>query len=161
WGYSMSLDYGGITDVGNAVFGGVTGLCWFFYQWFVIASIWLINFALGMDWFDPLREPAADIAAGLEEILARAGLVPVRLVITAVTAGLLIMRGAWATAIFEVVVALVVLSLGTGVFDDPVDQTIGATGSTQKVVDSADGSGWLAQANGAGLELAGGLQGAG
>ncbi|MGH3358008.1 MAG: hypothetical protein ACRDO7_04345, partial [Nocardioidaceae bacterium] len=161
WGYSMSLDYGGLTDVGNAVFGGVTGLCWFFYQWFVIASIWLINFALSMDWFDPLREPAANIADSLQVILAQAGVVPVLLTITAVTACLLILRGAWATAIFEVIIALVVLSLGTGVFANPVDQTVGATGSTDKVVDSAENSGWLAQATGAGLELAGGLQQAG
>lgn len=157
WGYSMSLDYGGITDVGNAVFGGVTGLCWFFYQWFVIASIWLINFALSMEWFDPLRAPAEQVADSLQVILAQAGLAPVLLAITAVAAGLLIMKGAWATAIFEVIVALVVLSLGTGILSNPVDKTVGAT-SGDKVVDSAEGSGWLAQATGAGLELAGGLQ---
>src|SRR5690606_17350771 len=120
WGYSMSLDYGGISDVGNAVFGGVTGLCWFFYQWFVIASVWLINFALSMDWFDPLREPAANIADSLQVLMGQVGLAPMLLAITAVAVTMLVMRGAWATAIFEVIVALVVLALGTGVFSDPV-----------------------------------------
>lgn len=158
WGYSMSLDYGGLDDVGNALFGGLTALCWFLYQWLVIISIWLINFALSLDWLEPLEAPANEIAMGLQDIIGATGLQSLLLVLTAVVASVFLLRGTIALTIFEVIVALTILTLGTGILDRPVAKVFGEDGSTAQIVEGADDRGWLAQATAGGLEVAGGLQ---
>lgn len=158
WGYTMSLDTGGWSDPGKAVFGTLTAVCWFFYQWLVIIAIWLINFALSLDWFQPLETPANNIALALQRILDATHLSSLMLGLTAVVIGYLIIRGKLAAAIFEWAIVLIVLVLGTGVLSNPVNKAVGTDGTTDQVVPSADGRGWLEQATAAGLEVAGGLQ---
>ena len=158
WGYSMSLDSGGWTDPGKAIFGTITAICWFIYQWLVIIAIWLINFALSLEWFQPLQEPASNIALGLKRILDASDLAVLMVALTCAAIGILIVTGKLAAAVVEWAIVLVILVLGTGVLSSPVTKAVGDDGTTDQVVQSAEGRGWLEQSAAAGLEIAGGIQ---
>ncbi|MGH3446518.1 MAG: hypothetical protein ACRDP4_02730 [Nocardioidaceae bacterium] len=141
WGYGLSLNQGGWTDAGKAIFGGLASMLWSIYQFGVIFCFWFIDWVLSFAWLPPLVAPLRSVAAAVADILARLGVVPTLMLVAALTVALLIARGRWATGLYELGLTLVVLAVSTGALAHPVDVVAGQ-------------GGMLYQAKDAGLELA-------
>lgn len=141
WGYGLSLDQGGWTDAGKAIFGGLASLLWTIYQFGVIFCFWFIDWVFSFTWLTPIVAPVRAFADALADLLARLGLVPTLMLFAGLTIVLLLLKGAWAAGLYELVLTLVVLAVSTGVMAHPVDVVAGPNGM-------------LYQSKDAGLQLA-------
>ncbi len=144
WKYEMSLDRGGVTDPGKFVWSFLIDLLWQLYRAGVAIGVWLIDWVLSFTWLEALTGPAATLSAGLSSVMARLGLMPVLLTVTAVLAVLWMAKGKWALGTYELFVGLLIASVASGVLANPVALVAGDNGL---IVQSRD----------AGLQLASGL----
>ena len=76
----------------------------------------------------PIAAPMIAVGDAMQSVVHRIGAVPVLLTVAAVVAVAWMMRGRWATGIFELSMALVIAALATGVFAQPVRMVAGDNG---------------------------------
>lgn len=145
WNYEMSLDRGGITDPGKFFWAAVVDFSWSLYWGSVVLAIWFLDWVLAFDWVGLLASPIITIGHALQGVIDRMGLVPTLLTVATLIAVLLMVRGKWATGIWELAMTLVIASLATGVLAQPLDMLAG------------DNDGAIYTARNWGFELAGEL----
>lgn len=128
WVYEMSLDRGGITAPDKFFWSAVVDFCWSLYWSGVVLAIWFLDWVLSFEWVKLIAAPLITIGDALQDVVDRFGLVPTLLTVTAFVAVLLMARGRWATGIWDLVVALVIAALASGVLAQPLRLVAGNDG---------------------------------
>ena len=146
WAMQLSLDAGNIVRVDKSLWFTLTSLLWEVYRSIAVFAIWLIDWVLSFDWLTMLQGPVADIGAAVSDVVDSLGGPLVLLTIAAFLAVIWMVRGRWATGLYDLLFALVVATLSMGALANPVAMV------------SAPG-GWVEDAHELGLELAAGASG--
>ncbi len=128
WNYELSLDRGGITSPDKFFWASITDACWGFYRSGVALALWFLDWVMSFGWLHVVATPMIAVGDAMQSVVQRVGAVPVLLTIAAVVAVAWMMRGRWATGIFELAMALVIAALATGVFAQPVRMVAGDNG---------------------------------
>lgn len=128
WNYELSLDRGGITSPDKFFWASITDTCWGFYRSGVALALWFLDWVMSFGWLHVVAAPMIAVGDAMQSVVQRIGAVPVLLTVAAVVAVAWMMRGRWATGIFELAMALVIAALATGVFAQPVRMVAGDTG---------------------------------
>lgn len=143
WNYELSLDRGGVTDPGKAVWSTIIDLFWQIYRGGVVVAIWFIDWALSFAWLPTVVGPVMALSDSLTGIVSRVGGITTLLTIAAIFAVVWMMRGKWALGIFELTISLVIASLATGALASPAALVAGPSGvlmdSRQFGLEVADG----------------------
>ena len=128
WNYELSLDRGGITSPDKFFWASITDTCWGFYRSGVALALWFLDWVMSFGWLSVVAAPMIAVGDAMQSVVQRVGAVPVLLTVAAVVAVAWMMRGRWATGIFELSMALVIAALATGVFAQPVRMVAGDNG---------------------------------
>lgn len=141
WDYEMSINRGGITSPDKLVWSIFVDLSWQGYRAVCAVVLWFLDWVLSFSWVTTVATPLLVVGDAMQAVVNGIGLVPALLTISAVVAVLWMARGRWATGIWELGMALVIASLASGVFAQPVRMVAGPEGL-------------IVQANQAGQQLA-------
>lgn len=144
WNFEMSLDRGGITDPGKFFWSSVVDSYWGSYRSGCALALWFLDWVMSFDWLHIVASPLLSTGDAMQAVVDRIGLVPTLLTMTAVVAVGWMARGRYTTGIWDLAMALIIATLATGVFAQPVQLVAGDNGLIMK-------------AQRAGLELAGEL----
>lgn len=120
WNFELSLDRGGVTSPGKFFWASITDACWGAYRAWCALALWFLDWVLSLDWVHFIASPLIQVADAMQRTVSRLGLVPTLLTITALLAGLWMLKGRHTTAIWEIGIACVIASMGTGIFAQPV-----------------------------------------
>ena len=137
WNYEMSIDRGDgiIPNPGKMFWSSLVDMLWSSYRAWVALAIWFLDWVMGLDWL------TITIGTAMEAVVAKIGVTNTFLLVTFVTAVVWIIKGQWATGIWEVTMSLVISALAVGVLAHPV-----------KMIAGPDG--WIATAQRSGQEVA-------
>lgn len=144
WNFEMSMDRGGITDPGKFFWSSIVDSYWGAYRSGCALSLWFLDWVMSFEWLKIVASPLLSTGDAMQAVVNRIGLVPTLLTISAVVAVGWMARGRYATGIWDLAMALIIATLATGVFAQPVHLIAGDNGLIMKVQQ-------------AGLELAGEL----
>ena len=144
WNFEMSLDRGGITSPDKFFWASVTDACWGAYRSWCALSLWFLDWVLSFTWVQTIAAPLLSVGDAMQQVVTRLGLVPTFLTLTALLAGLWMLKGRHTTAVWEVGIACVIAALASGVFAQPVQMIAGQNG-------------YIVKANQTGQELAAAL----
>lgn len=132
WNYELSLDRGGVTSPDKFFWAAITDACWGAYRSWCALALWFLDWVLSFDWLQTIAAPLLATGDAMQSVVDRIGAVPVLLTITAVVAVCWMARGRYATGIWELGTALVIATLATGVFAQPVQMVAGDNGLIMK-----------------------------
>lgn len=132
WNYELSLDRGGVTSPDKFFWSAITDACWGAYRSWCALALWFLDWVLSFDWLQTIASPLLATGDAMQSVVDRVGAVPVLLTITAVVAVCWMARGRYATGIWELGTALVIATLATGVFAQPVQMVAGHDGLIMK-----------------------------
>lgn len=132
WNYELSLDRGGVTSPDKFFWSAITDACWGAYRSWCALALWFLDWVLSFDWLQTIASPLLATGDAMQSVVDRVGAVPVLLTITAVVAVCWMARGRYATGIWELGTALVIATLATGVFAQPVQMVAGPDGLIMK-----------------------------
>lgn len=124
WNYQMAIDRGGATSPGKLIWGFLTDLLWGLYQVLVALAIWLIDWVLAFGWLDLIAGPVVEVGDAMSSIVTSLGATGTLLTITACVGAWMMVRGQFATGMFEIAIACVISALAVGVFSDPVRDVV-------------------------------------
>ena len=143
WNYEMSIDRGDgiIPNPGKMFWSSLVDMLWSSYRAWVALAIWFLDWVMGLDWLTLAAAPFITIGTAMEAVVAKIGVTNTFLLVTFVTAVVWIIKGQWATGIWEVTMSLVISALAVGVLAHPV-----------KMIAGPDG--WIATAQRSGQEVA-------
>ena len=128
WNYELSLDRGGVTSPDKFFWSAVTDSCWGAYRSWCALALWFLDWVLSFDWLQVIAAPLLTTGDAMASVVAQVGASKALLTITAVVAVVWMMRGRWATGLWELSIALVIASLASGVFAQPVRMLVGEGG---------------------------------
>ncbi|MGB8384659.1 MAG: integral membrane sensor protein, partial [Dermatophilaceae bacterium] len=128
WNYELSLDRGGITSPDKFFWSALTDSCWGAYRSWCALALWFLDWVLSFDWLHIVAAPVLTTGDAMQSVVNRIGAAGALLTITAVVAVVWMMRGRWATGIWELSIALVIAALASGVFASPVRMLAGENG---------------------------------
>ena len=128
WNYELSLDRGGITSPDKFFWSALTDSCWGAYRSWCALALWFLDWVLSFDWLHIVAAPLLTTGDAMQSVVNRIGAAGALLTITAVVAVVWMMRGRWATGIWELSIALVIAALASGVFASPVRMLAGENG---------------------------------
>lgn|GEM_PF-1581930 len=128
WNFEMSLDRGNITSPDKFFWSSIVDNCWGLYRSFCALALWFIDWVMSFDWVNTIAAPLLRVGDAMREVLQNIGVVPTFLTLTALMAGLWMLRGRSTTAVYEVAIACVIGALALGVFADPVRMVAGPDG---------------------------------
>lgn len=144
WNFEMSLDRGGITSPDKFFWAAITDACWGAYRSWCALALWFLDWVMSFTWVSTIASPLLAVGDAMQQIVTNLGLVPTFLTLTALLAGLWMLKGRHTTAIWEVGIACVIAALASGVFAQPVQMIAGSDG-------------YIVKANQVGQELAAAL----
>lgn len=136
WAFNLSIDRGGVTEAGKFFWAIQMDTLWTLYRVTAGLGIWFLDWALAFQWLPIIANPILTVGEALTAMVDQFGLLPVLLTITAAAAGLWIMRGRWATGVWEVMVGLVIACVASGALAAPVKSLVGSDGLTYKARDT-------------------------
>lgn len=142
WHHELSLDRGGPLAPDKFFWAAMTDQAWGFYRSYVAIAIWFLDWVLSFQWLGVLAAPLLVVGDAFSAVVAQLGLGVTFLTITAVVAGLFVLRGKVVTGVWELLMACVIAVLATGAFANPVQLVAGDHG-------------YIRQANQLGQEIAG------
>lgn len=128
WNFEMSLDRGGITSPDKFFWASITDATWGAYRSWCALALWFLDWVLTFEWVPTIASPLLAVGDAMHQVVTNLGLVPTFLTITALMAGLWMLKGRYTTAISEVLIACVIAALATGVFAQPVRMIAGPDG---------------------------------
>ncbi|GAA5036329.1 hypothetical protein GCM10023317_90250 [Actinopolymorpha pittospori] len=132
WNYELSLDRGGMTSPDKFFWASITDSCWGAYRSWCALSVWFLDWVLSFSWVTTIASPLLAVGDAMQEVVRSLGLVPTFLTLTALLAGLWMLKGRYAAAIWEVGIACVIAALASGVFAQPVEMIAGKDGFVVK-----------------------------
>lgn len=145
WQYELAIKTD-FWEPGKAVSAMLTDFLWGVYRGIVLIAIWFLDWVISFDWLNLLVDPLLTIGEALSNVIDQLGLVPVFLLITGFVAALHLLRGRYATSIYEVAIAGIVIALAGGLLANPVQMVAGP-------------GGWIYQTRDATMELVGAMDG--
>ena len=130
WNHELSLDRGNGFPFNPEKFfwSAVTDFSWNYYRNYCVLVLWFLDWVLRLEWVGVVSSPLLDVGDALQQVVTSTGLVPTFLTITAVVAGLWMLRGRLATGLWDVVIACIISALAVGVFAQPVRLVAGPDG---------------------------------
>lgn len=146
WSYQLSLDEGGVTSPGKAIWSTLTEMEWNAYRTVTSIGLWFMQWAMQMSWLDMICKPFLSMGDSIHQMMTSVGLAPVLLTTAAVVCALWFIRGRIATAVWELLMACLIISLSSGVLAQPVQMMAGSNG-------------YIAKAGRAGQEIAAAMNG--
>jgi hypothetical protein len=93
--------------------------------------LWLFQWLLGFEWVSWLATPLNSIATLLQTFLGELNWIPFALMVTALAAGIMLMRGRYATGGAEIAVSVVCAVLAGGLLVNPVATITGPGGALE------------------------------
>lgn len=144
WTYKLELGSGGWRNPGKTFFSLLTKLEFEAFRFVTAGAIWFLGWALSFSWLETLTAPVKTLGDSLQSIVDSFGLTPLLLTVSALIAGIWVLRGRYATGIFELLTAVMIASVSVILLSNPVDRVAGDDGM-------------LIQARNAGMEIAVGL----
>lgn len=132
WNYEMSLNRGGVTDPGKFFWSSVVDLYWGAYRSGCALALWFLDWVMSFDWLHIIASPLLSTGAALQSVVDRIGVVPTLLTIAAVVSVGWMAKGRYATGIWELAMSLLIATLATGVFAQPVQLVAGPDGLIMK-----------------------------
>ena len=129
WKYKVYVDHGGITAAGKMVWSTFILIVWQFYLFITTACLWFMDWVNGLGIIQVIYGPLKAAAGALSSVLDSLGLKTALLTITGLVAAVHILKGRWATGLWEVAAAGVVAALATGLLASPVDLIAGPNGA--------------------------------
>lgn len=128
WNFELSLDRGGFTSPTKVFWSSITDGCWGAYRSWCALSLWFIDWVMSFKWVSIIATPLLSIGNAMQRVISDIGVVPTFLTMTALMAGLWMLKGRSSTAVWEVGIACVIASLASGVFAQPVQMVAGPNG---------------------------------
>lgn len=132
WFLDLDIDEGGVSNWSGFLAFTITNLLWVCYLYIISLLLYLAKTIFDMEWLNWLAPPIENIADALEKVIASIGWVGLFGVIAAIIAGFMAMKGASVRAIGQIVIAMIVASLATGVLANPVSLLTGDDGALMK-----------------------------
>ena len=132
WNFELSLDRGGLTSPDKFFWASITDACWGFYRSIVALALWFLDWVMSFEWLHLVATPLIAAGDAMQTVVHQVGAVPVLLTVAAAIAVFWMMRGRWATGIFELAMTLVIAALAAGVFAQPVRMVAGDNGLIQQ-----------------------------
>jgi hypothetical protein len=93
WNFEMSLDRGGITSPDKFFWASITDACWGAYRSWCALSLWFLDWVLSFTWVQTIAAPLLSVGDAMQQVVTRLGLVPTFLTLTALLAGLWMLKG--------------------------------------------------------------------
>lgn len=128
WNYEMSIDRGGMTSPDKFFWSVLVDIAWQIYRGVCAISLWFLDWVLSFTWVPTVAAPLLAVGDAMQAAVNGIGLVPTMLTLCALVAVMWMARGRWATGIWELAMALVIASLASGVFAQPVRMIAGPDG---------------------------------
>lgn len=128
WKYELSIDRGGVTSPGKALWAFIIDFFYGIYRFFVTLLIWFLEWVLSMEWISTIATPVLAIGDAMTSLFNQFGVVPTMLTIAAFVSALWIMRGKVATGVWEMSMALVIAAVAAGALASPVRMVVGEDG---------------------------------
>ncbi|MBF6333531.1 hypothetical protein [Nocardia transvalensis] len=144
WRYFMSLDHGNARNPGKLIYAFVIECEYEIYRGMTAATIWVLDYTLKFDWLTTLLAPVRSIGGSLTAMTGQMNLAGTLLTAAALVAGCWMLRGRWATGVYEIVMSCLIAVVAVGALSNPVDRVAGPDGVVM-------------QARDAGLQLAAGI----
>lgn len=132
WHYELSLDRGGVTSPGKFFWSTITDGCWGAYRSWCALALWFLDWVLSFSWVSTVAAPLISVGAAMQDVVNRLGVVPTFLTLTALLAGLWMVKGKSSTAVWEVGMACLIAALASGIFSHPVEMVAGQNGYVVK-----------------------------
>lgn len=128
--YELSMDDGGWTGkaTGQGISHWMVTTSWDLYRVYVAVAVWLLEVATSFSWMEMLRPPLEVVAAALQDVIDRLGVIPLFLTLAAVVAGGWLLKGRYGTAVSEVTLSLVLATLAGGILANPIAVMTGPAG---------------------------------
>lgn len=135
WNYDLSFDRGGPTDPGKAMWSFITDIGWQVYRAAIGFVLWLIDWTLSFGWMGWVQAPLATVSASFSAVLDRVGLQPLLLTVVMAVGAMLLMRGAVAAGLYEMLMGSAVAALAVGMLANPLSVVGGNDGFIMKARD--------------------------
>lgn len=135
WNYDLSFDRGGPTDPGKAMWSFITDIGWQVYRAAIGFVLWLIDWTLSFGWMGWVQAPLATVSASFSDVLDRVGLQPLLLTVVMAVGAMLLMRGAVAAGLYEMLMGSAVAALAIGMLANPLSVVGGNDGFIMKARD--------------------------
>ena len=102
---------------------------------FIVTALWLIDWVLSFEWLNTLTSPIQKLADSLQGVVGTFGAAGAFMAIAALVGGVYMLRGKFASGIYEILTTCLVATLATGMFANPVAQVGGQDGFLMKARD--------------------------
>lgn len=145
WNYKLEIGSGGWRNPGKTFFSLLTKLEFEAFRFVTASAIWFLGWVLSFSWLDTLTSPVQTLGDSLQSIVDSFGLTSLLLAVAAFMAGIWVLRGRYATGIFEFLTAVMIASVSVVLLSNPVARVAGDDGMLIKARDT-------------GMELAVGLK---
>lgn len=132
WFLDLDIDEGGVTKWSAFLAFTITNVLWVCYLYIISMLLYLAKTIFDMEWLNWIAPPIENVANALEKLIASIGWVGLFGLIAAIIAGFMAMKGASVRAIGQIVIAMIVASLATGVLANPVSLLTGDDGALMK-----------------------------
>lgn len=144
WDMNLSMSKGSSWNPGDwdkRMWASVMDGAWASYRIVTAVEIWILNWALTLDWMDWVLSPMRGLSQLVGDFMDQLGLMPLMLILLAVVGSWWLLRGRYAGGVVELLIGCVIASLALGALSDPMETIAGADGM-------------LMQGRDAGIELA-------
>lgn len=133
WFLDLDIDEGGVSNWSGFLAFTITNVLWVCYLYIISMLLYLAKTIFDMEWLSWITPPIENVANALENLIASIGWVGLFGVIAAIIAGFMAMKGASVRAIGQIIIAMIVASLATGVLANPVSLLTGDDGALGQV----------------------------
>lgn len=140
--FYLSIDHGSLTSDGITG-GGWKGICalvitgeYEIYRSIAMIAIWFIGWALWFAWLNPLVEPVRHVASAVTSMTGQLNLTPLMLTLAGFAVVIWLFRGRYSTAVYEVLVSLLIAAAAVGILSNPVEKIAGHDGLITKSRDT-------------------------
>lgn len=132
WFLDLDIDEGGVSNWSGFLAFTITNLLWVCYLYIISLLLYLAKTIFDMEWLSWITPPIENIGDALERVIASIGWVGLFGVIAGIIAGFMALKGASVRAIGQIIIAMIVASLATGVLANPVSLLTGDDGALMK-----------------------------
>lgn len=137
WLFHLSIDRGNTTPGGawRTLWSWTITLGYEVYRFVVTCAIWLISWVLSFEWVDLILAPLKTISEALTSITHQFALMPFVLTLAGVSIGIWLLRGRFATGLYELLVSSAIAAAAVGVLANPFNVVAGEDGLIKQARD--------------------------
>jgi hypothetical protein len=131
WDMNLSTSKGSSWNPGDwdkRMWASVMDGAWASYRIVAAVEIWVLNWALTLDWMDWILTPMRGLSDLVQGFMDQLGLMPLMMIVLAVVVSFWLLRGRYAGGIVELLIGCVIAALAVGALSDPMDTIAGDNG---------------------------------